>query len=85
MLVSEPKLFLGSETSFASIQSHCFLVRFCVACSITFSVSAAKPITSFGRCLCVAMVCRMSGFCVRVMVSVFSCFLSFCKAAVSGL
>src|SRR6185295_16666533 len=37
------------DTSFATIQSQPLRLSLALACSITFSVSAAKPITSCGR------------------------------------
>ena len=55
---------VSGETSLATIQSAPLALRFLAAYSITFSVSAAKPITSGGRLpgRSAAMVLRMSGF-----------------------
>src|SRR5690606_37864284 len=51
------------ETSFATIQSQPFLAILARACSSTLFVSAAKPMTSFGRFLpAFESVARMSGF-----------------------
>ena len=52
----------------ASFQNGLMLdlrVRLAVAWASTSSVSAAKPITKRGRCLCCAKVARMSGFSIR--------------------
>src|SRR5690242_14710955 len=49
VLRSPPKTPLAGETSLARIQSQPFLLRLTCALATTFSVSAAKPITSFGR------------------------------------
>src|SRR4029077_12153954 len=38
-----------TDTSFATIQSQPLRLNLALACSITFSVSAAKPITNCGR------------------------------------
>src|SRR5262249_24291632 len=51
------------ETSLARIQSQCLRASFALALATTFSVSAAKPIPSFGRCFFrPAVVAGMSGF-----------------------
>ena len=47
-LKSELNPIPGFETSFAIIQSQCFLDNFFLAFSITLSVYAAKPMTNFG-------------------------------------
>ena len=49
MLRSPPMMPVSGETSLATIQSAPLALRFGLACSITFSVSAAKPMTSGGR------------------------------------
>src|SRR5690606_6949657 len=49
VLRSPPITPVAGETSFATIQSQRLRARFDCACSITFSVSAAKPTTSGGR------------------------------------
>jgi hypothetical protein len=62
-LSSPPIAPPSAETSFATIQSQPLRFSFALACSITFSVSAAKPTTSFGRfASSLATVARMSGF-----------------------
>ena len=55
---------VSGETSLATIQSAPLVLRLPAACSTTFSVSAAKPITSGGRLpgRSEEMVLRMSGF-----------------------
>src|SRR6185312_2534887 len=50
------------ETSLAKIQSAPLRARLAMAFCTTLSVSAAKPITSRGRCACAASVANMSGF-----------------------
>src|SRR5680860_764603 len=79
MVRSPPMMPVPAETSLATIQSAP-LAR---ACSTTVSVSAAKPMTSSGRCgPGTAMVARMSGFWARFSeTSPPPSFLSFCAAS----
>ena len=65
LLLSPPITPVSVETSLATMRSQPFFASFCFACSITFSVSAAKPTMSGGRLSerC-EMVARMSGFSV---------------------
>ena len=54
---------VAGETSLARIHSQPLAMSLALALAATFSVSAAKPITSFGRWVFrLAMVARMSGF-----------------------
>ena len=63
VLLSPPMMPVSGDTSLARIQSQPLRASFALACSTTCSVSAAKPITSFGRrVLRCATVERMSGF-----------------------
>src|SRR6185312_7479566 len=67
VFVSPPMMPVEGETSLASIQSQPLRASLSRALASTFSVSAAKPITSGGRPLArCAMVERMSGFSVSV-------------------
>src|SRR5450830_1148362 len=63
VLRSPPITPEAGDTSLARIQSQPLATSLAFALTETFSVSAAKPITSCGRCDCrLAMVARMSGF-----------------------
>ena len=63
VLLSPPMTPVSGDTSLATIQSQPLRASFSLACSMTCSVSAAKPITSCGRFdLRCATVARMSGF-----------------------
>ena len=71
------------ETSLATIQSQPLRARLAMACSTTFWVSAAKPMTRRGRCGPAATVARMSGLSAMVSVGAAApgCFFSFCVAS----
>src|SRR4051812_27764923 len=63
VLLSPPMMPVSGDTSLARIQSQPLRASLALACSTTCWVSAAKPITSFGRLvLRCATVERMSGF-----------------------
>src|SRR5680860_1588273 len=83
MVRSPPMMPVAAETSLATIQSAPLARRLARACSTTFSVSAAKPMTSSGRWgPGTAMVARMSGFWARFSeTSPPPSFLSFCAAS----
>src|ERR1044072_747644 len=63
VLLSPPITPLSADTSLARIQSQPLRLSFALACSTTFSVSAANPTTSVGRFdFSFETVARMSGF-----------------------
>src|SRR3569623_2910452 len=86
VLVSPPMMPAAGETSLARIQSQPLRASLACALATTFSVSAAKPMTSDGRIvLRCAMVERMSGFSVSASSGVVApgFFLIFCSPALA--
>src|SRR5450432_58785 len=71
LLRSPPMIPVAAETSLATIQSQPLRLSLACALAMTFSVSAAKPITKRGRsALRCATAERMSGFSIRVRAGV---------------
>ena len=74
VLPSPPMMPVAGETSLARIQSQPFLASLALALAMTWSVSAAKPMTSRGRPdLRCAIVDRISGFSISLSVGARPC------------